>query len=104
MNFTNANIYNMHANMYITIKNSFDIVLNELIYPTISMLKTAVKIQIRGLFPFGMSVYFIYLYIMRGIVKIIAIKPTMKNMIPISSRLCACAVIAPIVIPTYTIQ
>ena len=51
----------------------------------IRMLKTALKMQIRGLFMSGTLGSFRYLYITRGSVTSIAIKPMMKNRNPISS-------------------
>ena len=89
---------------YNTSKNVFEIVGADEVYPTIKMLNNAVKIHIKGLLPLGISGYLIYLYIIRGNVIIIAINPIRNNINPISSILCDCDVMAPIVIPTYTIQ
>ena len=94
----------MHANIYIISKNSIDMLLYEFTYPTINMLKTALKIHISGLFASGMSLYFRYLYMTGGNVISIATNPTKKNMNAISFCPCACAVIAAMVIPMKTIQ
>ena len=51
----------MHAIEYRMVKNSFDGVCEEFRYPTINMLISAVKIQIKGLFMSGIFGYLMYL-------------------------------------------
>ena len=94
----------MHANRYSIIMNSFEGFCAVLRYPTINILKIAVKMQISGLFASGIFGSFIYRYITNGKVMSMAMNPVMKNKNPISVMSWTFDVIAPIVIPTNTIQ
>ena len=61
MNLAKENMQNMHAILYKINTDSFEMFCAEFKYPTIKMLKIAVKIQIKGLFASGTCGYFKYL-------------------------------------------
>ena len=51
----------MQDSKYNVITNSFEMLWAELTYPTINMLKSAVKMQVKGLFMSGISGNLMYL-------------------------------------------
>ena len=92
-------MYAIKCPKYKIVNKSMFILVVVLMYATISMLNSAVYIDLKGLNCSGVS-SFMYLYVTRISVGIINVNPMVKNIWPIFSRWYVGDVIAAMDIPT----